>query len=105
MDMRAVLRDALMRVGGPTHDGNFFPGFYGLPRLQIFPNGVQVSVERIDFDAIDEMAKHDIISVVRKGAATVDVGDRAIGGRHHGVRWFALVVALDAPDVQPPMYL
>src|ERR1051326_8109849 len=82
MHMGAVFGDALMRVGGTAHNGNNFPGLDRLAYSQSGPHFVQMSVERIDFHAFNDMTEDNIIAVVRKTRMRAEVGYGAIGSGH-----------------------
>src|SRR5258705_8539988 len=51
------------------------------------------------------MPHHDVIPVIRKRRALVDIGHNAVGGSHDWIGWFAMLVPLQAPNVQSFMHL
>src|SRR5688572_4455549 len=64
-----------------------------------------MSVKRINLHAIDMVFENNVVAVVRKTRAAVDVSNGALGGRNHGINWFAALVTLQAADVQTFVHL
>src|SRR5439155_2296421 len=105
MDMRAFLRDALVRVGGVAHDGDGFARLDRLSEPQVTPDFAQVRVSRVNLQTVHGMTEDDVIAEVRERRLRIDVGDGAIGGGHHRIRGFAPLVALEAADIEALMHL
>src|SRR5260370_19017456 len=99
VDVGAVPGNDLARVGGAAHHGNRFAGPNGLTDLQMRINSPQVRVKRIEFQAFDLMAQHDIIAVIRQAGARVDIGHGAVGSGQDRIDRLAAAVALQAADV------
>src|ERR1035437_5447566 len=66
---------------------------------------VQVCVEGVDLQALDLMTHDNIIAVVRQGGPRADIDDRAVGGGQDRVGGLAVVVALEAADVEALVHL
>jgi len=66
------------------------------------PSRILLSERRANnFQPVNFVAKQKVISVIRQRRSGIDVGNSALGGRHHRVNRFAAFVALQAADVSP----
>ena len=105
MHVRAVLGDGFAGVGRPAHGGDDFAG------LDLFADGeagldfAQMRVERINFNAFDDVADDDVFAVIRQRRPGAEINHRAIGGGHDGIGRLAVPVALEAADVEALVHL
>src|SRR5581483_1208161 len=61
----------------------------------------QVRVKGINLQSFDVVPQNDVVAVIGKGRACVDVGDGSVRGGHDGIRRLAVFVALQAANVDP----
>ena len=78
------------------------------PALTVWPAfkpsriAVQMRVKRIDLQALDLVAQDDVVAVIGKRRACVDVGHGAVGGGHDGIGRFAVACRVAGSECRGP---
>ena len=99
VQVRAVLGDARARVGrAPERSDPAARGNFGASTNAVL-NLTQVGVKRANLHAVDAVANHDIVAVVRKAGLGVYVEHHAVRDRQHRVNGFAFAITLLRLDV------
>ena len=100
VNVGAIGSDALPRIGGAPHHGDDVAGFDRLPDFEAGADLLQMGVEGVNLQTIDLMTKDDVDTIVGERRVNINVDDTAIGSGHHRIDRFAVLVALQATNVQ-----
>src|SRR5437868_2722612 len=100
MDVRAFLGNARAGVRGTSHRGDDLALLNGMSDLQAGSNGAEMGVNRENRDSFDLVPQNNIASIIRESHFFIDVSNRPGSGGKDRVRRFAMLVALQAFDIQ-----
>src|SRR5581483_4998237 len=105
MHMSALFADTLARVARAAHHGDLLAPVDSLAGMKSGPRFEQMGIKGVNLNAINHVTQDNIIAVIGKGRARVDIHDNAIVGGEDGIGRLAMAVALEAFDVEAFMNL
>src|ERR1039458_3757750 len=98
--MRAAFVDCFAGVGRASHRGDDVAGFDRFAGGEAGLDFAQMRVERINFQAFDNVPDDNVFAVVGQRGLGADINHRAISGGQDGIGRFAVAVGVLVQNVE-----